>query len=79
MASWNKTLCLVTVICLLSVVLCSCKVIEGLQIDFNLCVDDPNWYVTTEDNERLSCSDVSVAERVVMIETIVKLRDGKLV
>lgn len=58
MASWNKTLCLVIVICLLSVVLCSCKVIEGLQIDFNLCVDDPNWYVTTEDNERLSCSDI---------------------
>ena len=46
------------VIFLLSVVFCSCNVIEGLQIEYNLCVDDPNWYVTTEDNERLYCDQI---------------------
>lgn len=59
MTSWNKILCMVVVLFLLSLVVqSSCMSIEGLQNSFTNCMDDPTWFVTNRDNERFYCSDI---------------------
>ena len=61
MGQYNKILCLLFVIFIVSLLQTHCKVIEGLDNlnSFTNCIDDPEWFVENSGTgRRMYCSDI---------------------
>lgn len=61
MGQYNKILCLLFVIFIVSLLQSQCKVIEGQDNlnSFTNCIDDPEWFVENiETGRRMYCSDI---------------------